>query len=76
MARAITFTQEELSTLTDILTRELSSTRSELHHTDDRDYRKLVERHIHTTENILQEIHHAAGGEYQPSKDSRTQAEA
>ncbi|MFP4052676.1 MAG: hypothetical protein ACLFV7_02305 [Phycisphaerae bacterium] len=73
MARAINFTQDELSTLTDILTREIDSTRSELHHTDDRDYRKLVQRHIDVTENILGEVRHAAGGEYKPTQESTDQ---
>ena len=80
MARSIAFTQDELSTLTDILTREIDTTRPELHHTDDRDYRKLVQRHIEVTENILGEVRHAAGGEYkptpQPSEQPHGRAEA
>ena len=54
MRRDISFTDEELTELDEILCRELNCTREELRRTRNRDFRDRVAHHLR----VVQAIHH------------------
>ncbi|MFP4140397.1 MAG: hypothetical protein ACOCVI_01470 [Planctomycetota bacterium] len=67
MSQSITLSREEQAALDEILSRELETTRTELHHTDDHTYRRIVKRHIELTQQMLTRLRELPTGEYAPS---------
>ncbi len=67
MSQSITLSREEQGALDEILTRELETSRSELHHTDDHTYRRIVKRHIELTGQMLTRLRALPAGEYSPA---------
>lgn len=56
MQHTMVISEEELDVLNDMLHAELAESRTELRHTDDRDYREKIQRRIQTLERFLQKV--------------------
>jgi hypothetical protein len=70
MAHTMTFRDDQLELLAEILTHEISSSRQEYRHTDDRDYRTRVALRIDTCRAMLAEFHSALAGTGQYASDT------
>ncbi len=73
MSQSITLSREERAALDEILSRELETSRAELHHTDDHTYRRIVKRHIELTGQMLTRLRELPAGEYAPASQESSE---
>jgi hypothetical protein len=75
MSESLSLSREEQAVLGEILSREIETTRGELHHTDDHTYRRIVKRHLDLARQILGKLQDLPG-EYESAEGKTMEGSA